>query len=56
MGKLQEEIIKKYKSGRSKLGIAKDLKVSRSYIYEYLIQHGLYKTKGFQHIKRKLAK
>jgi len=49
----QKKIIELYKGGRSKLGIAKDVGVSRAYVYEFLIQQGLYRTPNFKHIKRK---
>jgi len=39
----QKMIVKLFKQGRSKLGIAKDLGITRAYVYEYLTKQGLHK-------------
>ena len=55
MTEKQKQIVKLWKQGRSKLGIAKDVGVSRVYVYEYLIANNLWHTDKYQHIKRKKA-
>lgn len=49
----QKQIIKLYKLGRSKLGISKDIGVTRAYVYEFLVKEGLFKTKAFPNVKRR---
>lgn len=39
----QKMILKLFKEGRSKLGISKDLGITRAYVYEYLTKQGLHK-------------
>lgn len=39
----QKMILELFKQGRSKLGIAKDLGITRAYVYEYLTKQGLHK-------------